>query len=61
MDNLPLEWWDGQSTNLRVMIREIHKALGDKHPFKLQNLIDQLTDRGYTVNVKTGEVCAPGS
>lgn len=52
---VPLEWWDGQPTNLRVMIREIHKALGQKH-FKFQDLLDQLTVRGYSVDVNTGEV-----
>jgi hypothetical protein len=55
MGKLPLDWWDGQPTNLRVMIQEIHKALGQKH-FKFQDLKDQLTDMGYSVDVKTGDV-----
>ena len=52
---IPLEWWDGQPTNLRFMIREIHKALGKRH-FKFEDLYDQLTKLGYSVDVKTGEV-----
>jgi len=50
-----LDTWDGQPTNLRFMIREIHKALGKRH-FKFEDLLDQLMDRGYSVDMKTGEV-----
>ena len=55
MASLPLGWWDGQPTNLRFMIHEIHKALGKRH-FKFEDLLDQLMDRGYSVDMKTGEV-----
>jgi hypothetical protein len=55
MGKLPLDWWDGQPTNLRIMIEEIHRVLGQKH-FKFQDLVDQLTDLGYSIDLKTGDV-----
>ena len=56
MGKVPLDWWDGQPTNLRIMIQEIHRVLKFERAFKAQDLIDQLIDRGYTVDLKTGEV-----
>jgi hypothetical protein len=50
-----LDTWDGQPMHIRDMIREIHKALGKRH-FKFEDLLDQLMDRGYSVDMKTGEV-----
>ena len=58
MGKVPLDWWDGQPINLRIMIQEIHKALGQNH-FKFQDLVDQLVDLGYSVNIKTGDVTLP--
>ena len=59
MGKVPLDWWDGQPTNLRIMIQEIHRVLQLQKAFKVQDLVDQLTDLGYFVDMKTGDVTLP--
>lgn len=56
MEKLPLDWWDGQPINLRIMIQEIHRVLKLQKAFKVQDLVDQLIDLGYSVDMKTGDV-----
>ena len=50
MEKLPLDWWDGRSIHVTVMIREIHKVLNNSRAFRFQDLADQLADRGYVVD-----------
>ena len=52
---ISLEWWDGQPMHVRDMIRAIHAYTQRRH-FKYEDLLKALEARGYSVDVKTGEV-----